>query len=154
MGATVYINGKGHDYNSIKVTIDDEEYLGVTSVNYKPERQPGVGYGTHAQPIVFTEGQLNNTAAITLIKDTAKKIRAKLAAKASSGQSWMDVRFDITVSYETGDIDLATDYVIQARVVSVENNHSAGTDALVEAWDLNPLDIKIDGYSSVSNPLY
>lgn len=152
--AQVSINGKGHDYNSTKISVDDEEYVGITAIDYKPERTPGVGYGTHAQPLVYTDGQINNTASITMFKDTATKIRKKLADKASAGQSWMSVRFDITVSYETTDVDLATDYVIQARVVSPENSHSNGTDALTETWTLNPLDIKLDGYSCVDNPLY
>lgn len=152
--ASVSINGKGHDYNSVKITVDDEEYLGITAIDYKPERTPGTAYGTHPQPLVYTDGQINNTASITMIKDTASKIRQKLVARAGAGQSWMSVRFDVSVSYETSDVDLTTDYIVQARVVSPENSHSNGTDALTEVWTLNPLDIKLDGFSCVDNPLY
>jgi hypothetical protein len=150
----VFINGLGFDFNATRVTIDDEEYVGVTAIDYKPERSPGIGYGTHPQPIVYTDGQINNTASITMIKDTASKVRQKLASKAIAGQSWMSVRFDITVTYEKNGLDLTTDYIIQARVVSPENSHSNGTDALGETWTLNPIDIKLDGLSSVDDPLY
>lgn len=152
--ADVYINGKAHDYNHTHIFVAGDEYKAITAVSYDADLPAGKGYGTHAQAVAETEGQFAPTASITLLKATASAIRNKLSDQVGTGKSWMLARFDITVNYEVDGLDMTTDEIIQCRVTKVSNSHQSGTDALTEVWDLSPLDIKLDGFSCVDEPLY
>jgi len=155
MAGQIYINGKAFDFNSASVMIDGEEVVAITSVNYKPDRTSREKvFGTHAQAIATTDGQLTHSASITLVKATASALRQKFAAAAGANSSWMDYRFDIVVNYEHNGLDMTTDEIIGCAVSGPDQSHQNDTSALTETWELDVTNIKLDGLDCVADPLY
>lgn len=156
MAAGPVVNGEAYDFGSIRIKIDGDTYIACTAASYSDPMEPGELFGTHAQAIGFTDGQIKPTASITLEKANANILRKKLAEiGATKQQGYKQVRFDVVVNYEVpGLLDLITDEIIGCRVVDDANSHQSGTDGLVETWSLKPRKLIKDGVESVYDPLY
>jgi hypothetical protein len=50
------LNGPRQDAGSIEIKLNAKRYIGIKSISYKQEIDPGVVYGGLAQPLGFTRG--------------------------------------------------------------------------------------------------
>lgn len=145
------INGFGHEHNRAKISIDGEEFLGITSVTYETGLEPGELRGTHPQLLSTTLGQHKATGGFEMWKKDGRRLLALL------GPGFGAKRFDIVCSFP-GDpsdpVDLITDIIKSARIIKVNQESQEGTDPLKMKFDLHVADVLLDGLSIVPDSLY
>lgn len=142
------VNGKVLDFSSIEIDLGEAGiFTAFSSISYSQSRDVGVMRGTAAEKLGRTRGQLDAEGSLEFSsKQSASDFRKAL------GAGWMEREFDITVNYTEGDVNI-TDVLVGATCTGVDNDHSEGTDALGETWELDVMRIEYDGLESLDNEL-
>ena len=134
------INGNTYDYSSIEINVRGRRYLGITEVSYSDSLEPGEKRGAHAQPLAFTRGEYSSEASVTMGKDDFYEMLADL------GSGYMEVVLDtVSVTYAEEGQPTKSDEIVGARITSVEDGHSQGSDALTVSLELKPHFVRRDG---------
>src|SRR5262245_3632205 len=87
------INGRRYDFSSITLNAAGTKLTGFTSIKYSHKLTPKKVMGTHPQPIGRTRGEYEAQGSLTLYRQEMDELRTQL------GPGYMEVIFDITVSY-------------------------------------------------------
>lgn len=144
-GIKQLIKGKYYDFSSIEFGIDGGQQPRVTDINYSQKLDPGVLRGTSAKPYGRTRGTYEASGSFTIYKEDFEDLKLRLAA---GGEGYMMAEFTITVVYSEM-MMTNEDVLMQCRIVSEENGHSAGNDPLVVRVDLSVMEIMTNGLSAV-----
>jgi hypothetical protein len=133
MAENTLINGSYHDFSSIGAAVDDSspiEDLSEISYSHKVERTKF--RGKRRQPHGHTKGEYEAEGSITMSLRAAQKLRRRL------GQGYMDVPFNIPVTFADDDTQgVITDKLIGCKIKNEENAHSRGTEGLMVKFDLD-----------------
>jgi len=141
-----YINRKYHDYSSLEVQVDGKPLtLGLQSLSYSHRLEPTKVRGTRAQPLGRTLGEYDAEASLTVYKRDAALLLKEL------GPGYMEREFLLTVSYAHLDMGtpLQVDVLKGCRIMSEEDSHSQGTDALQTTFELSVMGIVKNGLPAI-----
>jgi len=137
------INGVRADWGSVEITINDKIVTGVKEISYTPTLEPGKGRGTSARLNFRTRGQQDFEASVTLFHLEGRELMAAL------GDGFMEVPFQITVSYSEANLPAVTDTLVGCRITKVEMSGSEGSDPLVFKLSLSIIDLLYNGVSGL-----
>lgn len=140
------INGTRFEYASIEIKAAGKRYVGVKSIDYSQDLEPGQVYGTHAQKIGRTRGELKPDGSMEMYKEEATNLIVGL------GPGYMEVVFDIVVNYSEG-LNIVTDTIKGCRIKKVSDSHSQGTDAITTKLDLDVMSILFNGIKPMKDML-
>jgi len=132
------VNGNRYAWSSVRIQANGQRYVGVKGVNYSQEVAPGEVYGTHAQKIGRTRGEVKPEASIELYKEEFDALINDL------GDGFYEVEFEVVVSFdESGRV--ITDQIHSCRIKKPDSGHSQGPDALTVKVDLDVMWIEYSG---------
>lgn len=139
------VNGFRFDWSSAVVKFGGALFYGVKSITYKHSVDPGKVRGNRAQVVGVTRGEYNAEGSVELYKSEYDELTTALAMK---GRGFFGQFFETSVSYsEAPDMPVITDLLHGCRLISAENSHSEGSDALVVRCDLLIMSIAENGKS-------
>jgi hypothetical protein len=142
----IRINGFTHSWTSTKVTIDGEQYVGLSKISWEHAIEEGLVRGQGAKPLGRTRGQYTpGTVAITMRKSSAMALKNNLAAKSSDGETFGEVVFPIVVQYLEPDDTPITVELNQCRLLKSSTANEQGTDASAEDLELSCIEIVENG---------
>lgn len=124
--ATQYpiINGNAYSYASIRITLDDQRYIGVTSINYGDKLSPSKVRGAAQMPLGETAGDYDATCDFEMLELDARAFMEAIGTPLTSS------RFNIAVEYAEEGLDTYVDNIKGVRIVEVNKSQSQGTDGL------------------------
>lgn len=96
----VLVNGKVFDHASVLLHIDGEKIVGYKSIKYGHKRTGAkvtIG-GRNRAPKAFTNGTYEaEDVTVSLLRDTARALRDKIATGSADGTSYGEKKFPIVV---------------------------------------------------------
>lgn len=149
------INGFRYDFSSVILTVDGIPFNGVKEITYKNTLKPGIVRGNRAQKIGRTRGTLDSEGSITLYKAEFTRLIEQLALKGAQtmgGAGYMEVSFDISVSYAEFGGPTITDVIIGARLGDHEDTGTEGGEAIATKCMLDIMQINM-GTANSSAPI-
>ena len=144
---TPLINGFRYDFGQIEVSIKGKKYVGIKEIKYSNKIEAADVYGAHAQKLGETRGRLMPEASMTMYREEYYELINAL------GDGYMEVRFEVTVSYGQDGDSVKTDKLTGVRVVGDESGGSEGTDALEVPVELKVMRIDLDNKNPLKSPL-
>jgi len=141
------VNGTMHDFTSIEFTMNGTVRPKVKEISYTLELAPTDVYGTPAQKVGRTRGQLKPEASVTMYKAEFDDLVFTL------GLGYMESVFNIVVNYSDPGTDIHTDELKGCRIMKWEVSASSGADPVEVAIDLNVMDILYGQVAAVINTL-
>jgi hypothetical protein len=138
------INGTRYGYASIETAVAGDLTTGFKSINYKTRTEAGMTRGTGFFQSGRAEGQNSADGSWEMYKRDWQALVEKLAPPGS-GKGWSRVSFLVTVSYAEDGEGVVTDTLYAVRMMSAEDSHSEGPDALVVRCDLSIMRIAYNG---------
>lgn len=141
-------DGVKFDFTSIELDIAGTKFVGVTTVSYSDELEPGPVRASYAHELGATRGEYSAEASMTVLKEEMPNLLALLsdAEKKGFGEKF----FTATVQYSETGKPVQTDTLEGVRIKKLDNDHQTGPDALVVKIDLRVGLIVHDGYIMVS----
>jgi hypothetical protein len=132
------INRNLYDFSCISFAAGGEEIAGVVSIDYSQEFKGGAIYGTPAQQVGTTRGQLKVDVSFSvLLEELDRYLAAVCQAGGSSNAGYMETRHNIQVSYQNDSVlssragPLITDVIRGFKIDKLGHPRKAGVDALV-----------------------
>lgn len=149
------INGNRYSFASIELRLLGQRYYGVKSINYSDSLEPGEVRGTDPQLIGRTRGKYSADASIEMYLREFDDFSSKLASLAASvglpsATGYMEVPFDVIVSYAEDGAPVITHEIIGARIKKSDHSNTEGSDAISVKNDLHVMVIVKNGVSSVT----
>lgn len=146
------INGAYFDFTSIEAVLGPIGIcINLTDINYSQKLDPGLFRGTSAKLRGRSRGIYTADGNLTIYKEDYEKLKIALSAKAL-GYGYMTVPFLITVVYRSYGVFIpAKDTLRGVRIISEDNNHSAGNNVLVVKLGLSIMDVSSNGMDAVSD---
>ena len=146
------INGVKFDWSSIELSMAGGIFTGCSELAYKQTREVGEVYGTGAEKLARTLGQLNADGSVALYRRDEQDFLAKLTNNGQSG--YLDTSFDITVIYSaTGGDGTLTDKCIGCVITELDISGSAGTDHVMVTCTLDIMRVELGGILPITNML-
>lgn len=130
------INGVRFDFSSVKLTINDVPFVGVSSLNYKATLDPGEARGTAAQLLGRTRGKYTVEGSIELFMSEDDELTDLLT---SQGLGIYEQTFTIVANYSEVGSSIVTDTILGARLKTGDRSFKNGSDALVIKRDIHAL---------------
>lgn len=152
--ATQYpiINGVKFDWSSIEIDLNGTIFTGCTELAYKQTREIGDVYGTGAEKLARTLGQLNAEGTLAMYRRDFQDFINLLTGNGQTG--YLDTEFDITASYSAPNGDgILTDRCISCVILEPDISGSQGTDPLMVTCSLDILRVELDGILPITNML-
>jgi len=148
MADTVRINGIQHSWSSVKLTIDDEVFTGVTSIGFAD--QLGVaqayGMGKHHAPLGQSAGKYSaEPLKLRMRKSSAQTLREQLAQRSSSGSAYGRVVFAVVLQYLEEDDTAMTVEFEGCRYVKTTDANEESPDPLTEEVEISVQRIRRNG---------
>jgi hypothetical protein len=132
------INGHRYSYASIEVIVNGIIIVGVRSVTYASTLEPGVIYGSDAQKLGRTPGEVKHRCELEIYR------REWTVLMETLGQSFGRTLFDVVVQYaEEGDEGVTTDAIYACRVTEVELANQDDNNATTVRLALDPMEIRL-----------
>lgn len=147
MADEVRVNGNAMGWASVEFKVGGERFYGVKSISYSDSRTRSKvwGMGRHQAPRGQTSGKYDvDPVQVTIEKESAKALRAALAAKSADSKSFGSVEFEIVVQYTEGARNV-TDELHRCTWSKSTSKSEEGPDALYEDVEFNCLQIEWDG---------
>lgn len=141
------INGNEYDWSSVKIMINGVPYLGIREISYRSTLTPGKVYGTSAQMLGRTRGQLEHEGSFTMYRSQFGDLIQALSLLAGGVVGgYMEVAFTIMVAYEEtlASGRLHSDTLFGCRIQSDDQSHTQGSEPLVVKADLSIMRIMRD----------
>jgi hypothetical protein len=137
--------------NGIETPFAGLPVIGFMSINYG-ESDNGVHvHGTNRNPIAQTEGQVTpSDVDIAMLKDEAQILLSALAASGGipNARGYGSVFFNIVLVYAVNnETPIVRDELRGCRIISDDDAHSSGGDALKTTIKVRPLQIFRNGAS-------
>ncbi len=144
------INGHRYDFSSIETNVGPLSFTSFTSISYSDTLEPGIQRGQSSKKLGRTRGEYNATGSITMLKQDVPQLLAALAATAAGG--YMEAVWDLTATYSASGTDItpAVDVLRGIRLTELSDDHSVGTDALMQELTLDIMEISRNGLSATS----
>lgn len=137
-----FINSKYHDYSAVEAMVNGKPILlGIESISYSHRLEPTKVRGTRARPLGRTLGEYDAEASITVYKRDAEILLKEL------GPGYMEREFQLAVSYAKlgAGTPMQLDVLKGCRIMSEEDSHSQGTDALRTTFELSVMAVVKNG---------
>lgn len=154
------INGNRYDFTSIEITfsvLGVPKVVGIKEINYKETLEPGMVYGTSADPIGRTRGQYAAEGSFTIFRaewsDLLEALGTQPPPLGAPLSGYLEAGFDMTVSYAEDGQPTIVDRLIGCRVKSVASSNTQSKDGLVLQVDLSVMKILQNLLSPLSFPL-
>lgn len=142
----IRINGFTHSWASTKVTIDSEQYAGLSKISWDHAIEEGTVRGQGGAPLGRTRGQYApGTVAVTLRKSSALELKKRLAAKSPDGKTFGSVTFPIVVQYLEPDDTPITVELNRCRVLKSTTANEQGPDATADELEISCLEVVENG---------
>lgn len=142
----IRINGFTHGWASTKVTVDGEQYAGLSKISWDHAIEEGLVRGQGGKPLGRTRGQYApGTIALTLRKSSAQALKNNLAARSSDGRTFGGVTFPIVVQYLEPDDTQITVELNQCRILKIASANEQGADAATDDIEMSCLEIIENG---------
>lgn len=141
------IQGFYYDYSCVEISLDGGIQPRIPDIKYSHKLDPGELRGTSARIQGRTRGQYGTNGSLSIYKEDYELLKPKLVAKGKGG--YMLAVFDITVVYSLTGLPQNEDLLQGCRIVSEENSHSAGNEALLVHLELHILEIITNGMRAV-----
>jgi hypothetical protein len=138
------VGGVAPDFSSITIYIRGKPFIGVTAIDYSATREPGKLKGTSPRVLARTRGEITFSGSMTLNREDAAELRKQL------GPGYMEVDFDITVTYKYKGGTLTEDKITGACITEDSDSNSSGTDPLQTEFTLDILEITKSGVSPIA----
>ena len=148
-------SGLEADWAAAEIDINGTIYLGVKEMTFTTTREPGVIRGSgSARKLARTRGELDVEGSLVMWHSQAHELIAALAAAGTADNlGWMEVSFDITFTVKSQGITTYTNKLLGCNIVSDEGGGSQGTDPLERSFDLDIMDVEVNGTRAVGGPL-
>lgn len=144
---TPLINGKKHQFASVSLKFDGVEFNEFTKIDYKHNVDRSRVMGNSRETLGFTKGEYKAEGSFSLILREYNNLIAFL------GPGYMDVVFDISVSFDDDDGQgMITDEIIGCMFKEPGKSFSKGTDALEVEVSLDVTKIKENGLDPLPQP--
>jgi len=146
------INGVKFDWSSIEISLSGGIFTGCTELAYKQTREVGEVYGTGAEKLARTLGQLNADGTIAMYR---REFQDFLALLTNNGQSgYLDTSFDITATYSApGGDGTLTDKCIGCVITEPDISSTQGTDPIMVTCTLDIMRVELGGILPITNML-
>lgn len=144
------INGIAHSHNTARISINGEEFLGITSISYGAALKPGMAKGASSQVIARSQGEQENTCSFEMLTRDGQALINKL------GAGYMTKEFAIVCSYPAGEdaVDLVTDEIRRCRITNLDKESSEGGEPQKMKFTVDALEVLFGGVSAIPNSLY
>lgn len=144
------INGRRYDFSTIQANFGAKSFTSIQSVQYSDTLEPGIQRGQSSKKLGRTRGEYDATGSITILKEDLPELLALLAALGQGG--YMEAVWDMTVTYSSGLVDPkpVVDALIGIRITEVGDDHSIGSDVLVNDLTLDIMELTRNGLSATS----
>lgn len=139
------INGNRYSWASVRIRVGSTEYMDVTEISYSHTMERGTVRGVGAQKLGMTRGEYDAEASITFLKEGFDQLVEAL------GEGYMEIPFDVAVTYADEGQDTNTDQLVGCRISSIEKNPSQGTDGLTVSCELDVQYIIENGVKPLRN---
>lgn len=118
------INGNAYSYASIRITLNDQRYIGVTSINYSDKVAPVKVRGAAQAPLGETAGDLESTCDFEMLEADGRALMEDIGSPLTA------TRFDIAVEYAEDGLDTYVDTIRSVRIIETTKSQSQGSDGL------------------------
>jgi hypothetical protein len=138
-------NGFELSWGSAVIKVDNEEYFGITGVDYeeKLERTFVRGTGRDGVPRGMTRGQYSvEGSSIKMYKSSALALLEKLAADSADGKSYGQTPFFFSLDYEEDDVSL-TEELYDCRITGRKASIALGAEGLIDEIQIMVLYAKL-----------
>ncbi len=139
------INGHRFSWASVALKVDGAEVVHVKEISYTHKLEAGMVRGTGAQVAGRTRGEYSAEGSMTLLREGWDELRIAL------GDGYLEKSFPIIVSYAEDGQAVVTDELVGARITSVENSPSQGSDGLEVSLELSLLYVLENGKKPLRN---
>jgi len=145
------INGNRFDFSSIEIVINGITYAAVQEITYSHSLEPGQLRGTRADKLGRTRGQYDSEGSITMYKGDYQQMISALALVPPLLGGYMEKSFLVNVTYsEIQSGELVVDVLQGCRIVSDEDSHTQGSDALQVTANLDIMKLLRNGIPPVA----
>lgn len=145
---TFRVNGNIVSWPDVVTKIDGKRINGITGLTYgdKRERVKAYGQGRHYKPRGRTRGKYApDNVKVTLHKDSARSLRAQLAAKSTDGVSYGNVEFELSIQYVADNGDPIHLQFQRCTIVSDSSSEDENPDPLKDELELDTMGILRNG---------
>jgi hypothetical protein len=139
------VNGTRYDWAAASFKFGGSNEYGLKEISYTDTMERGDVRGVGPQIIGHTRGEYKAEASFVMLKEEFDAMVAKF------GDGWMEVSFDISVSYAATGNATTTDKIVGCKISKVESNPSQGTDALEVSCDLTVMYVIRNGKKPLLN---
>lgn len=149
-GISTLINGNRYDFSSVQANFGALSFDGIQSIQYEDSLEPGIQRANSSKKQGRTRGEHNVEGSITLIKQDVPPLLLLLAGLGQGGYG--EAVWDITVTYSAALVDPTptVDVLIGCRITNISDDHSVGSDVLVQELSLDIMDLTRNGLSMTS----
>lgn len=147
------IQGVRYDHSSldIKLAGTSQFSLGIKSLDYSDNLEPGKVFGTAAQKLAETRGQYDAEASLELYRAEYDAFALYLTQQ-NPGIGLYEIRWNIDVNYlPEGGLALVTDNIVSVRIKKPQRSSAAGSDPTAVKVDLSPMYIIGNGINPITN---
>ena len=155
------INGNRYDFSSIELSFSIlpgvAKVVGCKEITYKETLDPGMVYGTSADPIGRTRGQYSAEGSISIyraeFRDLMIAIQAQNPPTGAKVPGYLELTFDVTVSYAEPGQPVIVDRLLGCRFKTLDSSNSQGKDSSLIKADLSIMKILQANQSPLAFPL-
>lgn len=138
------INGHRYSFASIELTANFLPFVGIKSINYSQELEPGDVYGTGSNKIGRTRGKANASCDFEMYRFEWENLKVTLGR---GGIGYGEQPFNITVCYAEAAIlgipqPVITDLIEGVRITKAEFSNQEGSDATTVKLTTNVMRVK------------
>lgn len=126
---STFINGNVYDFSSVEAKFNGVSYP-ITKIDYESELDPGEVRGNQAQVMGHTRGELKTTQSMSMIRRHADAFMDAL------GDGFMEVLFEVVVSFGDEGQPTRIDTIGQARVKKRKDSGSKGNEGLETEFEM------------------
>ena len=144
------VQGFAHDHSSLDIKLNGISSIGVSSIDWNDGLTPGKVFGTAAQRIAVTRGQLESGGSLEMYKEYAKEFERQLTTQTpNTGLYEIFFPIDVIIVPENG----AGQSEINLRGVRITKrtfSSSSGSEPLKYKYELDIAYIIVDGVNPIT----
>ena len=145
------INGQRYSFASCRFLTAGLPSVGITSVTFDQDLEPGQVYSILAQKIGRTKGQLKPTASFEMLEaEYMQMIPALCEIAGTPGSGWMEAVFDMLIQYSENWSPMHMVFLRGCRIKKETATWKAGSEALFTKVDLDLFYYMRDGQAPLS----
>lgn len=141
------VNGKIFDFSRVEIDLGGKIYTAFAGVKYKQPIEEGILFGAASEPLGRTRGQLQ-------IGDAEldwSSLEESQSFIDDMGDGYLETEFTCSVTFAAPSCSPIKHVLFGCRLLSVEDDHSSGSDALGETMPFSFLYMTRNGKKSLVN---